>query len=1140
MTAPFFQKKRKREVMKSFLKKMLALGLSAAIALPAVSGFAAGSVSYSGYLSTLEGLMNQCKAQGIATDYEMVNYKVIQRFEGYLNEDIQKGHTGVEFNKLKIDELYNEAKTNLEGYLNGTKTPFLVERSNMNNVGVSKDAMTDGTNPVYSIGYGHFSGAQNDVSNFQDFGTNNIQMEIGPSNAMTTGWIKESPMSPSYEEVRDGDGNYGVVYKSEKVSNKYFSVCQSVDVISGKTYVFSGYTKSKSAGRYFVSADEWNATKWITTAHEWESFEIEYTVPSGKSSINVRLLVDAPNDGVYFKDFALKEKGGDGENLLINLDFGLSIEAEDYKFDKNSSSVVNLLNVLDNAEENNVGVTLLLSTHYMVEDLKDEVYNKNLPYFLKYNIDHSETKKVTENFYNGLLPLVMDKKALLSICVSNEPAYYTNYFSDFYNPKFREYLQEVHGNINNLNKAYGTNYSDFSQISMPSEWSDSKTCTPIDYDWMQFNDKTFAAWHNWMVDIIKNIVTDVPVHSKIESYFGDGDSTVETNGWAINLKRGTDFELISSNMDIAGCDAWDTLYNGYKDEYEKTNAGYYESKQYYREMFYYDYMHSVLNKPVYNSEDHIFAAYNDNYEDNQRKHIANNLWQGAFHGRSLSTIWSWERSYDSTSDYYGSILFRPDCVAEVGKTNLNLQRLAGELDEFNQNKPKIALFYSKPTRLYQHSDAMKRIMDAYAAILNSGQKVGVVSEQCIDKLSNYDALVIPAAEYGSDAAYNAIKDFAANGGKVLYYGDIFSKNEYNKTRNNSALKSMAQKYSYTCHYTKYENETLNKIMNNFVEDLGISNIKITNSDGTDTKNLEWTYTESDEGLLINITNLEYDRTDYDSTKSLNIYYKGEKLDNMTDLISGTSNISTLSLEGHTPQLLSYEFDVAPNVEIKDVKVDKETKEITWSYSSDANIGANIYAANSDGSVSFIQKVSGGSYVCGQDGTYIIRAVRLGGESEGQIVSVFADDAAELAVTEISQGSGYVSLKISLKNTKSDYISPVVALKSEKGEEKSLLAYKKMTVAPGKTTEFNLYATLPAQASGFEVSVFDSILSQNLLCDGFSKSFSTSEANTLIKSENEVEKPETAKIETLAETENTENAEEAEETEISDTKAENAE
>ena len=56
--------------------------------------------------------------------------------------------------------------------------------------------------PVYSIGYGHFNTARDDIENFRSFGAGNIQFEAGPD--------KVQPISgddlPSWTFLQDTSG----------------------------------------------------------------------------------------------------------------------------------------------------------------------------------------------------------------------------------------------------------------------------------------------------------------------------------------------------------------------------------------------------------------------------------------------------------------------------------------------------------------------------------------------------------------------------------------------------------------------------------------------------------------------------------------------------------------------------------------------------------------------------------------------------------------------------------------------------------------------------------------------------------------------------------------------------------------------
>lgn len=910
------------------MKKFLSAIITASMLLSAVPAVnAASAIDYTDELNELKGLMDQCAEAGIPTDYEMVNYKTLERFVGYINEDLTAD--GTDYNISCMSDLYNEAKKNLEGYLAGTKKSFTVSRSNMSNISVSGGELTDGKGPVYSLGYGHFGTSQRDIPNFQSFGTNNIQMELGPNQVL------------KYDE---------------------------------------------------------NSKKFI------------------------------------FQDSALS----------------------------------NLKTRLEDAEKNNIGITLLISPHYMVEGLSDEVYNNNSKsYFLKYNINHPEAKEILDLFVPTLVSQLKDYKALTSICISNEPMFFTNEYYDFYNEDFQKYLKEVHGNIANLNKVYGKNYSDFSEVNMPtsSDWTTTHTYTAVDYDWMEFNDKVFADWHDWLAEMVRNNLPGVPVHTKMMGYFEDGDSSSANDRKM--LARGTDLEMLSANMDIAGNDTWDYMTN---------------TKKYYRSMFLYDYQYSVLNKPVFNSEDHIIPDRDTTYNANQRKHLVNNLWMGATHGRSMSSMWIWER-YKSggSTDFIGSVLHRPDCVAAVGKTSLNLQRLNSEVKEIRQDSPKVALFYSKPSRLY-HSDTMSKIMETYTALVNSGVKVGIVSDKSIDKLSQYDALVIPNAINGTDEAYDAIVKFANNGGRVLckvsslLSFDTFSKDEYNNGRSNTELKNSSDRINSL--------SNLDTKIREFVNSCGLGEVTLLDSNGDAPKNLDWTYTIDNRGILINITNLEYD-----TTKNLTVYYNGTELENMTDLISGKSGIQTVALEGYTPQLLSYNFVVDPDIEI--MNISNENGSIKWDYSTENNIGANIYLLDRDGNANLVETVSGNEYVYSVNGTYVVRAIRDTQESTGRIITVTGNsDDMSITLNKISKSASSLHCNITLTNNERTYTTGVVAVRVLK-EDGSVdnQTFNKITLAPGESTDFGNTMGISEDAVSVEIMTVDSTVSNGVMSNKIEKNFS---------------------------------------------------
>ena len=245
----------------------LALGNSAAVT-------AADSVDYSGKLSILENLITQCTEKGISVDYEKVNYNVIERFNSYINTDIKNGvnENIISYNISCLDELYTEAKSNLEAYLAGEKEPHQVPKyvtGKMTIDGKSTWAITETGGieeyrPYFFVGYGHGDRVIKDTPIFSDLNVHTIQIETGPKRVMAAtthfaSWSTETSMAPRYEIIRDtdikysGDSSLKLIGESGKVSGQFVSLTQSVPVEGGKTYVLKGRVKSSGSGGFFVA-----------------------------------------------------------------------------------------------------------------------------------------------------------------------------------------------------------------------------------------------------------------------------------------------------------------------------------------------------------------------------------------------------------------------------------------------------------------------------------------------------------------------------------------------------------------------------------------------------------------------------------------------------------------------------------------------------------------------------------------------------------------------------------------------------------------------------------------------------------------------------------------------------------------------
>ena len=232
---------------------------------------------------------------------------------------------------------------------------------------------------------------------------------------------------------------------------------------------------------------------------------------------------------------------------IIESEIGISrVMAED----ENGNFILNpesdyldmFLQMLDNAAENDIAVNVLLSPHYLPSWFKNkypEAVAQN------YFTNNDDMKRLIKAYIDAVVPKIKDKPAVHSICLTNEPGcQFTNPEYDL--PRYRDYLKELFGgDISSLNEAYNTAYSSFEDISFPEYtllYEPEKNVDKLAeiYNFLNFNDKSFAEFHEWMYGLVKAYMPDVLVGTKIMQTFDCDDRE-----WRRRfLWRGTDPEMM--------------------------------------------------------------------------------------------------------------------------------------------------------------------------------------------------------------------------------------------------------------------------------------------------------------------------------------------------------------------------------------------------------------------------------------------------------------------------------------------------------------------------------------------------------------------------------------------------------------------
>ncbi|HCD34716.1 MAG TPA: hypothetical protein DER01_20070 [Phycisphaerales bacterium] len=425
-------------------------------------------------------------------------------------------------------------------------------------------------------------------------------------------------------------------------------------------------------------------------------------------------------------------------------------EGEEFYVDPAGANEI--VQLLKTAEKSNVAVCLLLSPHYFptwaLKKYPDLNHYKGG--FLKFAINHPMAEKIIKAYLQTVVTIIKDSPALHSICLTNEPVYTDSSQDRFTQQLWADYLQEQHQTVAKLNQIYDANYTAFSQVPIPR--FDAPNQTPVYYDWCRFNEQRFSGWHQWMTDIIHAIKPGLPCHAKIMAH----------PFWASDGVSAQQFATIS---DYNGCDAtWYYPTDGKNPPLTK--------------FLWYEVLTSMANKPVINTEDHVIADRDTRYIPQHAKHIATDLWIGAVAGRGASILWVWERVYNRYHDLSDSILNRPDCVATVGRTALDLNRHVKELKLLQQTPRQVAIVYSDTAAIHDLEYA-KSTQSVYEQLVYQGIAPKFVSESQIlaGKLADFDYVVLPSTSYLQKQVAGKLHDYG-QAGNLICVGQLPKFDQY--------------------------------------------------------------------------------------------------------------------------------------------------------------------------------------------------------------------------------------------------------------------------------------------------------------------------------------------------------------------------
>ncbi len=855
----------------------------------------------------LTPLMKECQSKGMPLDYEEINYNILGHFTTYMQEGLEKNDlVRIHHQDEVLTTLYEELKAKLTSYLDGSAKPVAAPTYVTSDITVSGKHFeatmdTDGNlekRPVFFIGTGHWAPSREDIPILSDFGFNAIQPEIGGSNFMNKahsvrGWRfasknnYQSKDSVDTNEKHGGNASLKITATDEHIKNYYWYMYQKVDVKPNTTYKYGLWAKSNDASFSWFTVDKTMSMDRRCTlngTYDWTEHAYEFTTGPKETSIQFMIFNEAPTTGLWLDDAYLIETGT-SENLLKNGDFEAVNTNDDVYWDIDESVIDELAEDFDLMAEYNLSGIFSTAPHYVPDEYMvdyPEVASGQAE-FSKFTPDSSKTMEYFETYYRMVMPRIKDKEAFDGIILMNEPTFYS-YKTQYYLPIFRESMKEKYGDIESLNARWGTDYSDFTEITMPSYIEK----TPRFYDWRVFNDRILPDFYKRITEIIREY-SDVPTQTKIMETTG-----ISSGG---RIQGGNNWEVMAESVDINGCDGW--AYYGSQTQDIRAQS------------IFYDLQTSIKEAPSYNTEDHIIPdAEVMTFSDEELQYNVATMWQAALHAKGGSILWFWDRE---TRSEHGNYLHnpllteRPDTVAALGKLTLDLNRLSKEVVSIIESEAKIGMLYSINSWPYA-KDSMNAIYNAYASVGENGQKTQFIVESQMDKLKNMKCLIVPHSVSVTDETFRAIEDFVNNGGKLIVLGrDSFSVNEYGDKRDEAKLQALMAKAeiidinSVGTDLDKNSVKAVSEGISKVINQEGYSEITlIDKTTGKPIEDCEYFYTEYEGKYIVNIC------TYRDDDVEVEIHLNKTPVNKSTELISLNDLSQNVKLEAYKPMLVSFE------------------------------------------------------------------------------------------------------------------------------------------------------------------------------------------------------------------------------------------
>jgi len=475
--------------------------------------------------------------------------------------------------------------------------------------------------------------------------------------------------------------------------------------------------------------------------------------------------------------------------------------------------------------------------------------------------------------------------------------------------RYQKWLQQKHGSIAALNKAWGTGYKDFREASGPGSLGSKGG----HYDWYRFNEDRLTAYNQAQIDGIRRSDPD-----GLWTCWPAAGCLVSAPLGGFDPTYGRNREDILLQSSVSGWDGGMFPYESGRSTRRLPESHWAKYALGWRDdMIYYDFAKSVCpGQPVFDPELHsLTSVYHISPPGVSPDYFRTCLWMEHLHGLGAHLFWHWGRRAHgelTMSECLGGLLTQPQLLESWGRTVLELRRLTDCVVPFPQLPRKVRILFSEASAIQDPEAYPLRVRDAYEAVYFLDYPAGFITEKMIreGKLADCSLLIVPGARHVNDRTVAAIREYHQRGGRLAIIDkESLARDEHGNPRDVAAVLRKPIQFGSTPeeyapqieHLTGSTPEEYAPQLDKAFEEVGVRRpVRAVDREGNNAWGVELRAAPKDKKTLVYAINLNRDPVEI-------VLRTGGKAKAARELVTGETvqTDTPLVLESRRPMLLEF-------------------------------------------------------------------------------------------------------------------------------------------------------------------------------------------------------------------------------------------